>query len=109
MIHLIGGGPGAVTAMRRHIRAAVDGLERKRPLVAYVGAASNDNAGFRHMLSAAFIGTGARLEPARLASPRAKVSTARKVLEDADLVFMSGGDVELGMKVLHERGVTPLF
>jgi cyanophycinase-like exopeptidase len=41
----------------------------------------------------------------KLASPRASASEARSLLEEADLVFVSGGDVELGMKVLHDRDV----
>ena len=46
---------------------------------------------------------------AKLASPRAKVSEARALLESCDLVFVSGGDVEHGMKVLHDRDmVKPL-
>ncbi len=103
MIHLIGGGPGAKMQTRRHLHAAVAATCKPKPLIAYVGAASNDNVAFRHMLGAAFIGSGARLEPARLASKRASASRARQLLDDADIVFMSGGDVERGMEVLRER------
>ena len=47
---------------------------------------------------------GARMKLAqhRLAA-RARASEARALLEDCDLVFVSGGDVDLGMKVLHDR------
>jgi peptidase E len=103
-LHLIGGGPGAIGQTRRHIRAALAELGKKKPLVAYVGAASNDNAGFRTMLSGLFVGTGARIEAARLASARANPAKAIQLLEDCDAVFLSGGDVELGMKVLEQRG-----
>jgi peptidase E len=106
---LIGGGPGAVAQTRKHIKQAVAALDKAKPLVAYVGVASDDNAGFRTMLSAAFVGTGARLEPVRLAAAKAKVSAARQVLDDSDLVFMSGGDVERGMALLYERGVVGDF
>jgi cyanophycinase-like exopeptidase len=105
-LHLIGGGPGGLVAMRRHIKSSVAAVSLRRPLVAYVGAASSDNVGFRKMLGAAFVGTGARLEPVRLVSKRSKLSAASQLLEDCDLVFLSGGDVELGMKVLDERGVS---
>jgi peptidase E len=107
-VHLIGGGPtaGAIAATRRHLKAVVKSLPVKKPLVAYVGAASNDNVGFRKMLGAMFLGTGIRLEPANLARKNAKVSVARQLLHDCDLVFMSGGDVEHGMKVLDDRGVS---
>ncbi len=105
VIHLVGGGPGALLATRGHIKRAVAAVGKKKPLVAYVGVASNDNVGFQKMLSAAFIGTGARIEMAKLARKTAKVSNARALLADCDLVFMSGGDVEHGMNILNERGV----
>jgi hypothetical protein len=78
-------------------------------MVAYVGAASGDNTGFQLMIGAAIAFAGGRLVPAKLASPRSKVSAAAAVLSDCDLVFVSGGDVELGMNVLRDRGVLPLF
>ncbi|HEX8951154.1 MAG TPA: Type 1 glutamine amidotransferase-like domain-containing protein [Polyangia bacterium] len=105
VIHLVGGGPGALLATRNHIKRAVAAVAKKKPLVAYVGVASNDNLGFQKMLSAAFLGTGARVEMAKLARKTAKVSNARALLADCDLVFMSGGDVEHGMNLLNERGV----
>jgi peptidase E len=100
---LAGGGPGAVLAMRRHFKAALAALPVAKPLVAYVGTASKDSAGFFHMFRAALGATGVRMQLAKLASPRAKTSEARALLEEADLVFVSGGDVELGMSILHER------
>jgi cyanophycinase-like exopeptidase len=114
-IHLIGGGPGTLGAFRRHMKAVLgaSGLGKTKrarpPLVAYVGAASGDNAGFLAMIGAEIVRAGGRVKPVRLASPKAKRSTAQGVLEDCDAVLMSGGDVEAGMNVLHERGVLPLF
>ncbi len=105
VIHLVGGGPGAILATRSHIKRAVAAVGKKKPLVAYVGVASNDNLGFQKMLSAAFLGTGARIEMAKLARKTAKVSNARALFADCDLIFMSGGDVEHGMNLLNERGV----
>jgi hypothetical protein len=106
-------------SLRQHLKAAIDepglgsgqapGARAKKPLVAYVGAASRDNAGFQHLIGAAVRLAGARLQAVKLASPRAKVSEARAVLEDCDVVFVSGGDVDEGMQILQERGVLPLF
>ena len=110
-ITLVGGGPGAILALRRHFKSALSGVASKRPLVAYVGAASNDNAGFFTMIrTAACVGTSApRMKMAKLASPRASASEARALLEECDLVFVSGGDVEHGMNVLRDRDmVKPL-
>src|SRR5579863_5918775 len=105
-VHLVGGGPGAILALRRHFKAALARLtpRRAQPLVAYVGAASNDNRGFFAMIRGGVAAQGARMRLAKLASPRASASVARGLLEDADLVFMSGGDVEHGMNVLRDRG-----
>jgi peptidase E len=94
---------------RRHIKTALAATGVKKPLVAYVGAASDDHSGFQKMLSALILGSGARLEAAKLASPRAPVSAARQVLEDCHLVFVSGGDVERGMEVLRERDMVGVF
>lgn len=104
-VHLIGGGPGAIAATRRHLKEAVRAVGKAKPLVAYVGVASNDDAGFFQLLAGAFRGTGARVELARLARKNASVARARKLLDEADLIFLSGGDVEHGMRLLQERGV----
>ena len=97
-------------SLRRHLKSALAETPRaKKPLVAYVGAASADNAGFQAMIGAVLATAGARVRGVKLASPRAKVSAAQTLLEDCDVVFVSGGDVAAGMDVLEERGVLPLF
>jgi peptidase E len=110
-IHLTGGGPGAFLALRRHFKSALASVTSTRPLVAYLGAASNDNAGFFTMIKAG-ITAGAsqvRMRQAKTASPRASASDARALLDECDLIFVSGGDVEHGMNVLHEKDlVKPL-
>ncbi len=114
-IHLIGGGPGMLAAFRRHMKAAlalseIEGATRPgSPLVAYVGAASGDDAGFLRMIGDEIARAGGRVRAARLASPRSKLSAAQAVLEDCDVVFVSGGDVEAGMNVLQDRGALPLL
>jgi dipeptidase E len=102
-IHLLGGGPGGILALRKHYHAALAVLAAEDPLVAYVGAASGDNAGFFTMIRGGLAAAGGRMRMVKLASPRAAPSEARQLLEDADLIFVSGGDVELGMKTLHDR------
>ena len=58
------------------------------------------------MLEAADAG---RVTLAPLAGAGADLAKARAVLAAADLVFVSGGDVEAGMQVLREREVIPLL
>jgi hypothetical protein len=104
VVHLVGGGPGTVPALRRHCKAAIAELGKERPLVGYVGTASDDKRGFFTMIR------GGRSAPARMvlvriASPRASMVDARKALEECDMVFVSGGDVERGIDVLNDRGM----
>jgi cyanophycinase-like exopeptidase len=74
-----------------------------RPSVAYVGAASGDNAVFRVWVTRLFQKAGAGpVTLAPLCGKRADPRKARAVLEEADIVFVSGGDVEEGMRVLEE-------
>jgi peptidase E len=108
-VHLIGGGPGTVRALRKHFRAAIDAIPSKRPLAAYVGTASNDNSAFFAMIRGGLAMSGARFRIARLASSRASASVARALLDECDLVFVSGGDVERGMRILSDRDMLPTF
>jgi peptidase E len=103
--YLVGGGRGTFSALRRYLLAALAEAGSDSPLVAYVGAASNDDAGFFSMMRAGLALPRGQLRRVELASPRALATEARALLEDADLVFFSGGDVELGMRVLDERDV----
>jgi cyanophycinase-like exopeptidase len=81
-----------------------------RPSVAYVGAASGDNAAFRlmvgHMLQKAGAG---KVILAPLCGRKADPERAAEVLKAADIVFISGGDVEEGMSVLQETGMIPVL
>jgi cyanophycinase-like exopeptidase len=106
-VHLVGGGPGAVLALRRHFKAALARMRPRagKPIVAYVGAASSDNGAFFGMIRASVAAQGVQMRLAKLAGARASAAEARALLEDADLVFMSGGDVEHGMTVLREKGI----
>jgi peptidase E len=108
-LDLVGGGPGAVLALRRHFKAALDALKKEKPLVAYVGVASNDNPGFQKMLTTGLAFAGARFRPAKIAAKGASVAAARDLLLECDLVFVSGGDVEHGMNVLKDKGLLPFF
>jgi len=62
------------------------------------------------MISAYLRRCGAeRVTLAPLADRRRKLEKARAILESADMVFISGGDVEAGMEVLEERQVLPFL
>jgi peptidase E len=73
------------------------------PRVAYLGVASGDAASFRVMIGRLLKKAGAgEVTLAPLCGRKANPAEAREVLSSAHLVFVSGGDVEAGMDVLHE-------
>ncbi len=77
-----------------------------RPTVAYVGAASGDDEAFRIMMARRLQQAGAsKVTLAPLCGRRGDARKAREVLETSDLVFLSGGDVEEGMRVLKKKGM----
>jgi len=80
------------------------------PFVAYIGAASGDDPWFFEAIKALFKQSGAgRVDLVELADPNDNRLKAQALLQSADVLFFSGGDVELGMKILHERGVLKLI
>jgi cyanophycinase-like exopeptidase len=81
-----------------------------KPRVAYVGAASADSASLRRRYSALLEKAGAgsvTLVP--LSGRQSGKGTAAAVIQSADAVFFSGGDVDAGMRVLEERGMIPVL
>ncbi|MCX6554101.1 MAG: Type 1 glutamine amidotransferase-like domain-containing protein [Candidatus Aminicenantes bacterium] len=76
-----------------------------KPLVAYIGAASHDNRVFFMWIKTMLRKAGAgNVRLAALAAARADLAKARSLLQGADVVFVSGGDVEAGMQVLERTG-----
>jgi cyanophycinase-like exopeptidase len=74
------------------------------PEIAYVGAASGDNPVFRTMMAKMLQGAGSgKIMPARLCGSGIDPQTAMGVVADCPVVFMSGGDVEEGMRVVEQR------
>ncbi len=85
-------------------------LSLKKPAVAYIGAASNDNHVFYIWLKTLLKKAGAgsvHLVP--LAAVHADLAKARSRLQEAGIIFISGGDVEFGMKVLERTGTAALL
>jgi len=80
------------------------------PSIAYVGAANGDSQPFFSTLSRYLRRYGAgRVTLAPLAGRRSKDEEARAILESADMVFVSGGDVEAGMEILEKRQILPFL
>jgi peptidase E len=108
-LFLIAGGRGMKTRKGPDplLQAAMRQVQLRRPKIAYVGAASGDDAAFRFWFTRLLKKAGAgKVTLAPLCGRRGDAEKAKAVLEASDLVFVSGGDVEEGMRVLHEMKMT---
>jgi cyanophycinase-like exopeptidase len=75
------------------------------PHIAYLGAANGDDTGFFAMMKRVVVEAGAGVvEMVPLAGGARVGARACDMLERADLVYVGGGDVEDGMRVLAESG-----
>jgi peptidase E len=106
---MAGAGPGTGPKAVRFHRSAVESTGKKKPLIAYVGAAHGDTTAFEKMLGTMIFGLGADLISVKLSKKATKTSAAREQLASADLIFVSGGDVDAGMAVIHDRDLAPYF
>jgi peptidase E len=83
---------------------------KTNPVIAYVGAANGDDQRFFGFIGAEIQGAGkCTLNQALLASKKADLVKAKAVLSSADAIFISGGDVEVGIKIIQERGLIDFF
>lgn len=86
------------------MQAFIKDVGKKRPRVAYLGTASGDDREFFESMRARLLACGAgEVELMPLCGAAADGAAARRVLARADAVFVSGGDVEEGMAVLHSQ------
>ena len=110
-VYLLAGGPGSLRSGRDPLLTRVlASCGVPQPSIAYVGAASGDSQPFFSMISGHLYRCGAgRVTLASMKGGRGKPEKARAILESADMVFISGGDVEAGMEVLEERQIEQLI
>ena len=88
------------------LQAAFRESGKESPSVAYIGAASGDDRSFFNFVTSAFKEAGAgQVKHAVIAPGDADIDKAKKILGSADIIFISGGDVEAGMDVLKEKGI----
>ena len=104
-MYLLGGG---WSANRRAndllVRGAFCVSGKESPSIGYVGAANNDDEGFFSRLAGMFGENGAgEVKHALLASDNADISEAKTILRQADMIYISGGDVDTGMRTLKKR------
>lgn len=104
-IHLLAGSPGSRRNVYGPLVAEILARTGKpRPVVGYLGAATDDDPRFLGWMEALVGAAGPctfRLAPVK--GRKGANGAARAVLEDADAIFVGGGDVELGMARVEER------
>jgi peptidase E len=105
-VYLIAGGPSSKRGPGPDplLQEALQLAAVKSPSVAYIGAASGDNASFRRMIERWIYEAGAGdIKPVPLCGVRADAKKARNLIESCQIVFLSGGDVEAGMGILEKH------
>lgn len=107
---LLAGGPGSGQGLYPALLGdLLQSTGKTAPRVAYVGVASDDDPRFLKFMRSLFPSGACELELAPLAGRKPKLAKAREVVERADLVFLGGGDVDLGMRRLTEGGAADLL
>jgi len=92
------------------MRTITKDIGKPKPEIAYVGVASGDNFGFYKMISALILHScDCHVTRVLIAHKKANLDKARKSLQSADAIFMSGGDMEVGMQVLKEKNSVDIF
>ncbi len=105
-VFLLAGGPGRRPGRDPVLVRAIESAGANHPSIAYVGAASGDNRSFFAMIAAYLKLCGAgNVALAAMAGRRADLGKTRALLEESDMILVSGGDVEAGMEIVEERGM----
>jgi len=110
-IYLLAGGPGAVRLSPDPIlQMALRELGKTKPSVAYIGAAHGDSLMFYLFIKRMIVAAGAgKVDLVHLVKKTSNLEKAQSLIQSADCIFVSGGDVGEGMRVLTERSVIPLI
>ncbi len=102
---LAGGSFGNTKAMLPLLSRALNECGHK-PRIAYIGTASGDNKIFYMMIRSLLKEAGAAdVNLVRLAKTKPDLAAAKRTLEAADAIFISGGEVEDGMGWLQKHGL----
>ncbi len=86
------------------IAQVIQGSGIEKPSIAYIGASSGDNLDFFKRMASYFQSAGSgEIALAPTVDYKANIDKTKKILKSADIIFVSGGDVELGMNILRHR------
>jgi peptidase E len=110
--YLLAGGRGrTILTTMSYVRKIINDIGKKKPVIAFVGAASLKDNWLIYVIISAFIKAGCkcRMQRVVIAPSNANLQKARETLNKADAVLISGGDVEAGMQVLREKKMVEFF
>jgi peptidase E len=103
---LAGGRPSDPAAVHRSLARVLQACAKPKPKVAYLGVANQDNpAGYDAMRQLLLEAGAGEVTLLPLAREDADVGAAKGFLASADAVFLSGGEVEDGMRWLVRHGL----
>jgi peptidase E len=110
-IYLMAGGRSEGTRSFSHVmQTIIKDIGKAKPVIAYVGVATGDNWPFYKMISGLIKRAGpCQIERVLIAQKKADLEKAKLALQSADAVFMSGGDMEVGMSILDEKNLVGFF
>ncbi len=108
-IYLLAGGRGSKSP-DNILKAIFRDIGKPSPTIAYIGAATEDDTTFfQHMSSMVRSAGDCKLVHAVTARRNADLKKTKEILEQADAVYVGGGDVEAGMEVLQKKKMTGIF
>jgi len=103
---LAGGRPRSRKTFDPLIQAVFKENGTASPTIAYMGMANNDDEAFFNYIADILREIGAsKVEHASVSSEKADLEKAQDILKSAEIVFISGGDVDRGMRVLQEKNM----
>jgi len=101
---LAGGRPRGQDTTDRLMRAVLNESGKPSPSIAYTGTASGDDTNFFSRMAGMLQMSGAgTISHAVIAPKNADLDKSRRILQAADIIFVGGGDVDAGMRVLKEK------
>lgn len=103
---LAGGRPQGRDSTGQLIGTVLDASGKYSPSIAYTGTASGDDSNFFDRMAGMLKTSGAGTITHAIIAPRnADLDKARDILRAADIIFVGGGDVDSGMRVLEEKNM----
>jgi len=105
-VYLVGGGRDR-KSFKAIIQTILEDTGKIQPTIAYIGVANGDSWPFYLMISTMIKqARDCQIKRVVIAAQKADLNKARAVLKSSDAIFISGGDVEAGMRVLEEKNLT---